>query len=264
VVIVREGGDNVPTKHLGRTQYEEITLTCGVTMSSQFYNWIKGTFSGSPVAMDGAIIAAGTDQREIGRLSFFGALISEVTLPALDASSKDPARLTVKITPTRTLLKFGAGQNPFPPQPPGPPWLTSNFSLQIAGLEDDCKNALRIGELTLKQDITQVTPGNGGGTQLVPNGLEFPDLLVTLPQPHSSEFYNWWADFVISGNNDASKEKSGSLQYLSPDLSVAFFTLNLYRLGIYKFSFAEIAPNSSTTCRVQAAMYCDSMTFDFS
>src|SRR5258707_506290 len=57
VILEKPVGGQIIKKHLGPPQYEDITITFGPGMTKEFYDWIKASFNGHPVPMDGAIIA---------------------------------------------------------------------------------------------------------------------------------------------------------------------------------------------------------------
>ena len=105
VVVEKLGADMIQHKHLAGVKYEDITVNCGTAMSKAFYSWIQASLDRKHARNDGAIITADYDQKEVGRLDFFHALITEVGFPALDAASKDAAKMTVKFAPEYTRMK---------------------------------------------------------------------------------------------------------------------------------------------------------------
>ena|SRR2546426_12461378 len=70
-------------------------------------------------------------------------------------------------------------------------------------------------------------------------------------------------DFVIKGNNGSESEKNGMLEYLTPNLGEALFTINFQHLGIFKLAPEKAEANSDQAKRVRAEMYCEQMTFKF-
>src|SRR5687768_13133554 len=104
VVTERAGPDLIARKQIAGVKYEDFTLQCGTGMSKAFYNWIKESFDHKQSRKSGAIIAADYDYKEISRHTFTNALISEIGFPALDASSKDAARMTLKLAPETTRI----------------------------------------------------------------------------------------------------------------------------------------------------------------
>ena len=102
VVAEKLGSDHLTKKHLGPLKYEEITFKCGTGMSKGIYEWIQTGFnqtSQSRGREDGAVLFADFDNTEVSRLTWTHGLITEFGMPALDASSKDSAMMTLKFAP---------------------------------------------------------------------------------------------------------------------------------------------------------------------
>src|SRR4051812_3718141 len=104
VVNEKIGPDLIVHKHIGGVKYEDITVACGTGMSKGFYGWIKDSFDHKHSRKGGAIIACDYDFKERSRLTWQDGLITEVALPALDAASKDAAKMTIKIAPQITRI----------------------------------------------------------------------------------------------------------------------------------------------------------------
>ena len=108
VVVEKLGADKNQQKHIAGVKYEDITVACGTGMSKAFYKWIQASLRPQARAQDGAIITADYDYKEQSRLNFFNALITEVGFPALDAASKDAAKMTIKFAPEYTRMQAKA------------------------------------------------------------------------------------------------------------------------------------------------------------
>ena len=108
VVTERVGPDNIALKHLAGVAYEPITLVTDF-QSKALMNWIAESWNGKYSRQSGSILDADYDGNIRGEREFFNALIAETTLPALDASAKESAHITVKLAPEYTRLKAGSG-----------------------------------------------------------------------------------------------------------------------------------------------------------
>jgi hypothetical protein len=252
VVTVVGGESCLPRKNLANVRYEDIALACGTGMSAAFYGWLQGAFTCEASRKSGAILAADFNFKERARRGFTNALISEIGFPALDAAGKDAAYMTVTLSPESTQRQKGSG-NPIPPctAKGQKKWLTSNFRLTIDGL--DCTKVNKVDGLTIKQQAV--------GRE--PTSIEFPNLAFTLPESAAQPFYEWHEDFVINGNNGSESERNGMLEYLTPNLSEALFTIDFRHLGIFKLAPEKAEANSDQILRVRAEMYCEQMTFKF-
>lgn len=262
VVTEKMGPDHILRKHIAGVKYEEIALKVGTGMSKAFYDWIKSTFARAYGRVDGAIQTCTYDLKEQSRLEFFQALISEIGFPALDAASKDAALLTLKFQPETTRMKPGskAAVSGLPAKTRPKPWLLSNFRLKIDGL--DCTRVSKIGALVVAQKNSLHAVGELRDYQTEPTSVEIPNLVVTLAESHAKEFYDWHEDFVIRGNNGEDKTKGGTLEYLSPDLHDALFTLKFSHAGIFKLDQEEATAGSESIQRVTAELYLEDMTFE--
>lgn len=267
VISEKLGPDHIVKKHIGPVKYEDITVTCGTGMSKEFYEWIKASFDHKYKRTDGAIIAADYDHKEHSRLTWHNALITEVGFPALDAASKDAAKMTMKFSPeyTRTQVTPGGG-----PAISGQidakiqkRWLPSNFRLRIDGLENPCTRVNKIEALVVKQKVVENPVGELRDYEREPAVLETPNLVITFPESHAHEFYQWHEDFVIKGNNGDDKEKGGTLEYLTPNLQEVIFTINFTHLGIFKLTPEKVESGSENIRRLKAEMYCEEMRFTY-
>ena len=267
VVTEKMGPDHIARKHIAGVKYDDITVSCGTGMSKGFYSWIKDSFDHKYSRKDGAIITADYNYKEKSRLTFSQALIAEVGFPALDASSKDPCKLSLKFSPeiTRTTATFGgttAVTGQFK-QAVQKQWLPSNFRLRIDGLDDACSRVTKIDALVLKQKNVDNSVGEHRDYQKEPASIEVPNLVITTAESHAEELYKWHEDFVIRGNNFDAQEKGATLEYLTPDLKTVLFTVTFQHLGIFKLSPDKVEAGSEQIRRVKAEMYCEEMTFNF-
>ena len=266
VINEKLGPDHIVKKHIGGVDYEEITVTCGSGMSKGLYEWVKASFDHNYQRKNGAIIAANFNTEELSRLDFFNALISEIGFPALDAASKDPCKITIKLKPEYTRYKSGgggkiSGGTYSTDQAKQKQWLTSNFRLRIDGT--DCTRVNKIEAITVKQKNVANPVGEMRDYEQEPASLEIPNLIVTMPESHSSEFFKWHESFVIKGENEDNKEKGGTLEFLSSDLKTVLFTINFEHLGIFKIAPDSVESGSENIRRVKIEMYCENIKFNY-
>jgi hypothetical protein len=71
--------------------------------------------------------------------------------------------------------------------------------------------------------------------------------VITLAESSADAFYKWHESFVINGHNDPSNQKTGKLEFLSPDLKTTLLTIEFSGLGI-----SEVAPDKSEAGRQRA------------
>jgi phage tail-like protein len=264
VVTEEPGADYVVRKHIARAKYEDVSLSFGTGMSNSLYQWIKETLERQNSRKDGAVISADYNYREQSRISFYQALITEVGFPALDAGSKDVARMTLKLAPEytqRAVAGTGAMAKGAVNGKLQEKWLPSNFRLKIDGL--NCTKVSKVGELVVKQGVVEDPVGELREYQKRPAHLDIPNLTVTMAESGAQDFHAWHDDFVVKGNNDPSREKSGTLEFLTPNLTQALFTLSFRNLGIFRLSSEASTAGSESVRRVTAELYCEEMSFAY-
>ena len=260
-VVKENGEDFFFKKHLGNAGFRDIRLEFGADMDKSVYDWIAASLAMNYSRKDGAIVGADFQGNVISRLEFQSALITEVTFPAVDATSKDTAKMSIVLSPERTVLnrkasgKLGLTGGAKAQKK----WLPANFRLSIDGI--DTKKVSKIDALTVK--LPRINFGDCFRCEELPPSpikVDFPDVVVTTGEP-AEPLYDWFEDFVIQGNNGDSSEKGGSLEYLSSDLKTVLFTLKFRNLGIFELMPVAVDAGGSTVPKLLAAMYCESMEF---
>ena len=249
-------------KHIGPLKYEDFTLQIGLSMTKVVYDWIVASWAGNATRKNGAIIDVDYRLEARSAREFFNALITETTIPAMDASSKEPAYLTLKLAPESTRFKKasgkvmgadGKGRQKL--------WLPSNFRLEIAGL--DCKRVSRIEAFAVKQHISAHDSGKGRDYLKEPGRLEFPNLKIALPESAAQTWMDWHEDFVIKGNNDESREKQGALVFLASDRKRELARVNFYNLGIFRLAPEKTEASADRIKRLTVELYCERMEWAY-
>jgi hypothetical protein len=241
-------------KHIGGVKFEDLTFHCGTGMAQAFYDWIGNTVGGSRMRKSGAIVAMQMNRQPYQRLEFQQALITKVEFPECNGSSKDPAYLTISISPemTRSIPIDSTHPGVYVSSLPKS-WHINDFKLTIDGLETECLHVSNIGALRCGQKVSfdAVTNKADEGPE------EYSDLVVTLASNHATKFYDWFEGFVKKGKNSPSEEKKGLLQFFAPGANKAYFELDLLGLGPYEFN----AMKTQSALPVDFKMYCNGMKF---
>jgi hypothetical protein len=259
VVEEKPGADRVVHKHLAGVKYTDIQLGFGPGLSKGLHEWITDTLEGKHLRKNGAVVTADFDFKERERLTFMDALISHIDFPALDASSKDSAKLTLGLAPEQTRrVKGSGGKLAGQLGAKTAKWLLANFKLEIDGL--DCTGVSQIGPISIQSVAAEQAIGERREIEKEASRLEIPDLVVTLSEAKADSFHTWHEDFVIKGNNGDDKEKSGKLQFLGPTMDT-LFTLSFSGLGIYKLAPSAQSAGVEAVRRLTASMYCEEMAF---
>jgi hypothetical protein len=230
----------------------------GLNLAAPLYDWIAASWLETPPSKSGSIIRVDFNFNAIDERDFTNALVTEVTIPALDGASKDAGWLTVKFSPEYTSHKKGSGKIAVTPSG-GKAWVASNFRLAIDGL--DTTKVSRIEAFTVRRPVIIERSGGGQPPHRIPGKLDVPDLEIVLSEAASQSWSDWFDDFVVAGNSDETHEKGGTLTFLAPDLQEELGRVNFFNLGIHKFSFDPDGPSGEAIRRVRATLYCERMEF---
>lgn len=263
-VVEPAGAGSVQTKHIGAITYEPIAVNSGLGMSPSYYQWIKAGLAGQPARKNGAIINCDFNFKEVSRLEWYNAVVTEIGFPACDASSKDPAMMTLKFAPeqTRMIAKPGAtyGATYKNSAAVQKKWLPANFRLEIAGL--DCSRVNKIEAISANLHSTAGPSRLGIAQQAGPQLQKVSNLVLTLPEASAESFYAWYKAAVVQGNT-AQGQKSGKLEYLSSDFRTLLFALTFPRLSIFKWTPVRASAGGETVRNVQVEMACAGLGFDW-
>lgn len=244
-------------KHLGPLRYSQLAMQFGMAMSADLFDWISASWKANYMRKNGAVVAANQQFVAVSQREFFNALITEVTVPKLDGSSKDPGYLTLKCAPEYTRSSKASGNVTPIAKGDQKIWLPSNFRITIDAL--DCTKVRTVESFTVKQSVASDDIGDARDREKAPGRLEFPNLTITLAESSASSWFAWFEDFVIKGNCDDSKEKTGSIVFLAANRQDELLRIDLFNLGIFKLASDKRESNADAVATVTASLYCERM-----
>lgn len=256
------GPENIIRKHIATIKHEDITVEVGMGMSKNFYEWIRQSFDKSHVTKSGEIVAADFDYNAQRATVFYDALISEVTLPAFDASSKDAAYMTIKMTPERLRHEKRGGEKLSAKMgTKTKKWLPSAFRFSLGDLP--CSRVAKIDSFTLKQNIIEDQVGQFREPTKHAAKLEIPNLKVTFSAADAPDWEAWFDSFVIKGQCADGDELSGSIEILGPDHNEVLGTIDLFHVGIISLQPTKYEANKEAPARLEAELYVEEMKLTF-
>ena len=233
VVTEKLGGDWLVRKHIGNVKYEEIALKADASLARPFYDWIRASLDGKHERKSGSIIYLDREGNEVERLFFAGGLLSEIGMPALDAASKDAAKMTIKIAPEHT-RRTASDPKPVAVPSTQKKWLPANFRLKIDGLEESCARVNKIEAIVVKQRILET-----GETWWDSSDLTFA-LDNPLYQGGGASGVNplYEAQNQTLRQDGQGADRSGTLEYLD-DEGRPLFALAFAGLGVYRVTSGD-------------------------
>jgi phage tail-like protein len=256
-------------RQVGRLKYDDMTIQVGMGMSDKFYDWMSSFFTRDIQRKDGAIVIADFNYKQKAKRTFENALISEVTIPALDGSSKDAAYMTVKIVPESmgyeaikgkesTKLDCAPGL-----KQPNKLWLCSNFKFTIDGFEENFKRVLKIDSFTIKQQILEYPHGNRRTVRRVPGRVDFPNIAVYVPLVDALELMDQVNSRLITYDApDDENGMTGSLEFIGTDDST-LCTINLTGVDITSAEHQKYDAGGDAFAMVKLQIQVETMELDY-
>lgn len=254
--LVEEKVGNQTRRAIGAFKYEPLTVDTDFTLAHAVYDWITATWSGTFARKSCSVTVADAqlNARSVERCQ--NALLTGVTLSALDAASKEPLRLTLAIA-AETVQNATAGGKLAAAGTSQKRSLASSFRLELDGV--DCTGVRRIESFTVQVDLTEDRTGTAREPVWVPAKLEFPNLTITLADnPKADDWWTWADAFIVSGTN--SQEKNGAIVVLAPDLKTEVARVQLHGVGICGLRHSRRAANDASVPTLVAELYCEAMT----
>jgi hypothetical protein len=262
VVTHNLGTSNVQKKHLATIVYEPFTVEFGMGMSKGFYDWIAQSFRMEHARKSGEIISADFDYKAQASRVFYDALITEVTCPALDGSSKEPAYMTLKFEPeTIRFEKRGGERIQGKIGPAQKQWLCSNFRIEIGDLP--CQRVSKCDSFTWKQGIVKDEVGTVRDCQKEPAKIEVPNLKLSISMADYEPWWAWYKSFVIDGKCGESDEVTGAITFLGPDMSQELARVELLNVGIFSLEAGKAEANNEEVSRFDVELYVEDMKFEY-
>ncbi len=214
-------------------QFSDISFHAAlpVPAGAPFGQWIWGATNGQSTTRDGRFAMVDYQGRITDALEFRGARIREVTFDALDAASREPGRVTVKLSP-----QTAAHQTYNPPSaaPSGwnvsqKVWLSSNFRVAIEGLP--CNRVSKVASFSLVPAAPP--PGTVKGLALASPKVEAfsvkatsiaTDITLTVAMADYTAFQTWATSVLTQGHS--TDTKNGTIQLLDASLQQTVQTIS--------------------------------------
>jgi hypothetical protein len=252
----------VNQRYPGEPRYDDITLGIGMAMSPEFWNWVNATLSGQPQQRGGALVGYDFDGNERSRRTFSLALISEVAFPAMDAHSKGPALMTIKISPEvlvykkgdKSPLTFVQAKDEINKQKM---WLPENFSFDITRFGGDPSiGNPKLDAFTIKQNIILNPNGLERRARKEPGRVDMPALQLTFPETHFDLWMSWYHESVEEGRP---ANTNAALIYLAPDATTELMRLNFFEVGLTNLEVERYEAGKEDVAKVKATLYFERM-----
>lgn len=258
------GSENARIKHSSTVDIDPFTIDIGISGAGDVLRWIQASWRKDWSRRNGQITHADFNLTSTFEHEFFDALISETTFPTLDGSSREAAYLKVKVQPERVVTRKATGGtirgNLGPKQKL---WMPSAFRLRLDGI-DDLKYVNKVDSFTIKQGIKKLYTGDPEDRfpQIEPTKIEFPNLTGTIALQYADKLFAWSDESISKGKADPKAQKTGAIEFLSPDRKDVIFRINLFEVGLLNLSVSQSTANSDQIKRAKFELYVGRMDID--
>ncbi len=234
-------------KQIGKFQYSPCEFTFAFGMDPALYAWISEAMQGKSSPKDLKIQNLTYDYKETSALELSQAVITEFSLPSLDAASNEAAYMTMTVQPQSILAKAGSGAATTATSAGSSKnWLRNGFKLEIGGAA--VKGLVRLSSFGFDLPV---------GTQRP----LFREFTATVGEMDPAPFEKMLQAFVIEGANSNTYEKPGKLILMNAGLAT-IGTLPLDGIGMSAGDMGGILENAGDTAlRRRYTLYAEGASF---
>lgn len=250
-----------PLKNISSLTFEPMMIRTGISMGNSLYQWIRTTMDQTDIRRNGYIVSVNRDRRATSFRHFNNAVLSAITVPALDTGSKDSAFFTLVLEPREILYKEGDASNRADAiDTAGKKWSCSAFRLQLGDLP--CTDVARIESFTIRQVLSPEVKGDFRVSTRMKSSLEIPNLKITFAPTMIQPWAAWFNEFVIQGRNSQKEELSGTIGFLD-SAGNETGSIGLSQIGIFALSRKRKQEEANNRIsHYVAELYVEKMTFN--
>jgi hypothetical protein len=241
---VEQRPGSFPKKRPGGTHIEPLVLEVGNNAPTN--TWITEMLNGSaaPKAVSESLLDVSF--KEIGRVDFTNARLIQVDFAALDGASRDAIFTQLTLQPDGVRRSLGSGAVvPTGASTVAHPMLASNFRVTVGQLP--CTRVATVAPITVKS---------------APGGLSVSNLVLTISLADQKLWQDWQdATQRERPENSDAVEKTGTIEYLGPDMQKPIAKISFKGLGLVRLANAKLQSGGDTIERFTAEMYVEDIKF---
>lgn len=257
------GVDQWTDKRLRDVRFDDIVLKVPFDVAPTLASWIQDSIAKAPVARSGAIVFYDANLVEWKRLVFSNALITEIALPVVDASNRDPLQMTIRLTPESTRWTGGSGKAGKTSSPTKLLRASGGVRFSVQGCEEAAPFITKVEGLGVKRALLSAAEGQQRFKRISTGALDVPPIKIFLPEMRAANYYNWFDSVVMKGGASGDGERQGLVEWLTPDRTGVIASAQLQNLGIVRFAPEPYTPNSETAPLVKVELYCERLSISF-
>jgi hypothetical protein len=245
-----------PRKHVAGVSWTSGRASIGMGMGQAMYEWMKDAFAQGASRAGGSLATADVNFRQRSLMTFEDALLTAVTVPRLDAASKESGAFDIEFAPARVRWAKGDGSDiRHAHGGKQQPWVCANFRFSLGTLP--CARVASIESFTWRC-APALDAGPGAPAPAV--AVTVPDLRISI----SLADYDAWAQaahaWFVDGRHLEADEMDGVITLLTPDLQTPLGEIVLGNVGFKRFSQLPAADGSDALYRFTVDLYVERMS----
>lgn len=232
-----------------------IPLTFESGLSGTLLPWVADSLQQPGViARNARVSLLDAEYRERSARVLENAIVSRVSFPALDASAKSAAYVTLELRPRSVSYRDGSGSALTSISRTSSSMMAANFRLEIDGLPTG--SVRRIEPLTWTlPDPGASAIGDSREYETAPSPASIGSLKLHADMSDIEPWHDWYESSVIKGNTSETSERNGRLSLLSADLSRSLLDVELGGLGIFSLQQTPAEANADTLNEFTVELY---------
>lgn len=254
-VLSAPGPGGVLKKQLGPVGYEPVVIQSSPEMAP-LLAWIGESWKGTARPRNGTLVSGDIAGKSKVERNFTGAQIVETSFPSLDAASREPGYITVRLSPAAVVTKTGSGPVAGGKVTKTMEWHRSNFRFELGELPTE--GVARIDSFTVRSSGGAGQPGARREPARGPVRNEIPNLTISFLATDLQAWADWHDSFVVRGQNGDGAEKSGAIVFLGHNGKSEVARLVLGNCGISRLTYPAGA-GSAALQRFTVELYCETM-----
>jgi hypothetical protein len=254
------GPNAQPKKHMAGFAWTPGRASTGIAMGKALYSWVKGALAASNFPHNGAFKSADGNGKVRALRSFSNAVLTEFTVPSLDASSREAGYFDMAFEAERVTWGTGNGEA-LPPAAVHPKnWVSSNFKVTIGDLP--CARVAKVDAFTWRCTANNggVGTAHGGNAQQAARAT-VPDLSLSIS---AADYPAWQAaakKWFAEGASLEANEMKGRISLLGPTMkdSDELGAIELFNVGFRRFDHELAVAGSEQIARFAVVLYVERM-----
>ena len=250
---------SMPGKHVSNVGWAPGRASIGLGMGQAMYDWMKQAFDHGASTKSGTLATGDFNFKQRSLLSFDDALLTAITVPRLDGSSKDSGAFDIEFTPRQVRLAKGDGSDIRSSiSSRQQPWVCSNFRFELGSLP--CARVASIESFTWRCARADDSIGIFPEPTQRPVAVTVPDLRLSI----SAVDYDAWAQaaqaWFVDGRHLEDDEMNGLITLLTPDLQTPLGAISLGNVGFKRFSQLPPSDGIDALYRFTVDLYAERMS----